>query len=1108
MAGLTLESVISRYGKAAKDKLVAVAVRGEPEDQLRGPVEKLLADLAALCRLDPAALVVVGESSLADLKTRPDFAVSYRHGLVGFVELKAPGKGADPRRFKNPHDKEQWRKLQALPNLIYSDGDSFSLWRNGELVGQVVHLTGDIGTSGTALSAPPQLLALFQDFFSWAPVPPRSAKQLAEVTARLCRLLRAEVAEQLDRADPTLTGLYDDWRHLLFPEATHEEFADGYAQTVTFGLLLARAQGVSLAGGLDGAAKKLADRHSLIGKALEVLTDPVVRDASLATSVATLSRVLGTVDWPTISRGETDVWLYFYEDFLAEYDNALRRRTGSYYTPVEVVRAMTGLVDEVLRDRLNLHDGLASNSVTLIDPALGTGTFLLEVLRVIAERIAEDRGDGAVPAGVSAVLSRLVGFEIQLGPFAVAQLRLLAELADLGAHDLPEGSLRTYVTNTLANPFVEEQGFGSWYEPIARSRRAANKIKREEPVLVVLGNPPYKSKSRGKGGWIESGNKDVGQRAPLADFIPPSGWGVGAHVKHLYDPYVYFWRWATWKVFDHHPEARRGVVCFITLSGFLDGPGFQRMRDYLRRTADQIWVIDCTPEGHQADTNTRIFQGVQQPVCIVLAARDESTTADQPARVRFRSLPKGQRTDKFTALGAVTLAGEGWLDCPDDWRAPFLPPGGEQWNSFPSLDDLLRYSGSGTMPGRTWVIAPDQETLGQRWHALTTAKPVDKPMLLSEHKDRQVNTVLSDALPGFPATRTPIGNETGPCPPAVRIGYRSFDRQWIIPDKRLINRPNPTLWSVRSEQQIYLTAPHDIAPTGGPAVTFTGEVPDLHHYHGRGGRAYPLWLDRDGLASNVVPGLLELLTRTYGNPVRPADLFAYLAAVLAHPAFPATFAEDLSTPGIRVPLTADPDLFRRAVETGERVLWLHSYGQRYHDPAAGRPRRSPRLDRDAAPKVLAGHPIPSDPDRMPDGRLGYDADKHELIVGAGRIGNVTPRMRAYEVSGVNVLDKWFSYRRRTRERPVIGDRRVSALNDVQLDHWPDDYTIELIDLLNVLGLLIDLEPAQAATLADVLAEPLVAVPVLEQAGVLPVAPAARKVAKTAAPSPDDPAPLW
>lgn len=1109
MSGTGLAVAISRYGKAAKEKLAAIAVRGEPEDQLRNPTERLLADLAALCQLDTAALVVVGESSLSDLKTRPDFAVSYRQGLIGFIELKAPGKGADPRRFKTAHDKEQWRKLQALPNLIYSDGDSFSLWRDGELVSHV-HLSGDIYTSGAGLSAPPQLLALFHDFFSWAPIPPRNARQLAEVSARLCRLLRAEVTEQLDQADPTLTGLFADWRNLLFPEATHEQFADGYAQAVTFGLLLARAQGVSLAGGLDAAAKKLTATHSLIGTALRVLTDPVVKDNALATSVATISRVLSTVEWPTISKGEPDVWLYFYEDFLAEYDSALRRKTGSYYTPVEVVRAMTRLVDEALRDRLDLHEGLANNAVTLIDPALGTGTFLLEVVRVIAERIAEDRGEGAVPAGITAALSRLIGFEIQLGPFAVAQLRILAELAGLGAGVLPEGSLRTYVTDTLGNPFVEEQGLGSFYEPIARSRRAANRIKREEPVLVVLGNPPYKDKSHGKGGWIEAGNPNVGQTAPLADFLPPANWGVGAHVKHLYNPYVYFWRWATWKVFDHHPQAGRGVVCFITVAGFLDGPGFQRMRDYLRRTADQIWVIDCSPDGHQADTNTRIFQGVQQPVCIVLAVRDGSTTADEPAPVRFRSLPKGLRADKFTALGVVSLAGEGWQECADDWRAPFLPSGDDQWASFPSLDDLLRYSGSGTMPGRTWVIAPDQWTLGQRWHALTTAKPADKPDLLSEHKrDRRVDTALSDGLPGFPAIRTPIGDEAGPCPSAVRVGYRSFDRQWIIPDKRLINQPNPTLWSVRSGHQLYLTALQRTSPTSGPAVTFTAEMPDLDHYKGSfGGRAYPLWLDRDGLATNLVPGLPEHLAGVYGSAVRAPDLFAYLAAVLAHPAFTATFADDLSTPGLRVPLTADPDQFRRAVEVGARVLWLHSYGQRFDDAAAGRPRRSPRLAPNAAPKVLAGHGIPSDPDRMPDGRLGYDADKRELIVGEGRIGNVTREMRDYEVSGVNVLDKWFSYRRRSRERPVIGDRRVSALNSIQLDHWPDDYTTELIDLLNVLGLLIELEPAQAALLDEIVAGPLITVDALEKAGVLPVAPEARKVAKAVALSPDDPVPLW
>jgi hypothetical protein len=155
--------------------------------------------------------------------------VSYVHTLVGFIEVKAPGIGADPRRFKRRHDKDQWAKLRALPNLIYTDGQAFSLWRDGELVGDIVKLEGDLLGDGE-VTAPSTLLVLFEDFLGWNPDPPRSPKQLAETSARLCRLLRDEVAEQLARRDSTLVDLAADWRHLLFPDATDEQFADSYAQ--------------------------------------------------------------------------------------------------------------------------------------------------------------------------------------------------------------------------------------------------------------------------------------------------------------------------------------------------------------------------------------------------------------------------------------------------------------------------------------------------------------------------------------------------------------------------------------------------------------------------------------------------------------------------------------------------------------------------------------------------------------------------------------------------------------------------------------------------------------------------------------------------------------
>src|SRR5438132_14004585 len=137
--------------------------------------------------------------------------------------------------------------------------------------------------------------------------------------------------------------------------------------------------------------------------------------------------------------------------------------------------------------------------------------------------------------------------------------------------------------------------------------------------------------------------------------MPPADWGVGAHAKHLRNLYIYFWRWATWKVFDHDPQASTGIVCFITVAGFLNGPGFQKMRDYLRRTADAIWVIDCSPEGHQPEINTRIFQGVQQPVCIVLVARSAQADPDTAAAVRYTALPEGRREEKFVALGKLAL---------------------------------------------------------------------------------------------------------------------------------------------------------------------------------------------------------------------------------------------------------------------------------------------------------------------------------------------------------------------------------------------------------------------------------------------------------------------
>jgi hypothetical protein len=1088
LASKTVAAAVSTFGANTKSKLASVAIVGAPEDQLRGPLEILLHDLAEIAGFPSGAVHLVGETTLSHLKTRPDYAVTVRNALVGFIEVKAPGKGADPRQFqKNTHDADQWDKLKSLPNLIYTDGNSFSLWRDGKLEDKIVQLDGNIESSGAQLSAPGTLLPLIASFLQWNPIPPKTPDKLAEISARLCRLLRDEVVEEMGLGNPGLTALAIDWRKLLFPDADDAQFADGYAQAVTFGLLVARARGIKLSKGIEPAAQELRKTNSLIGAALRILTDDAANQDALKTSLGTLTRVLDEVHWPTITKDKPDAWLYFYEDFLEVYDNNLRKRTGSYYTPPEVVYAMVNLVDEALRGPLfERSTGFASTDVIVADPAVGTGTFLLGILRRIAAIVSEEQGPGAVRAAIETAAQRIIGFEIQFGPFAVAQLRLIAEMHALmkSAKEPtpPIPDLRLFITDTLGNPFAEEQYLPQMMQPVAKSRQDANKIKKGQPITVVIGNPPYKEKAEGRGGWIESGTK--GHEAPLDRWKPPPEWGVGAHVKHLKNLYVYFWRWATWKVFGSGlaastglPEKdEEGIVCFITVAGFLNGPGFERMRDDLRRTCSEIWVIDCSPEGHQPEVATRIFQAVQQPVCIVLAARKLGKASNKPAIVRFHALQRGRRKEKFDALAMLSLKDSDWVDCLSDWRAPFLPAATGIWAEFLALKDLFIYDGSGVMPGRTWIIAPDRESLNARWTKLTNEKDAEnKELLFHPHEggDRTLTKASKSGLTGHEYRAESVDNDHKSAIGPTRYGFRTFDRQWIIPDARLINRPNPTLWNTHSARQVYLTALEAHSPSSGPAVTFTGLIPDLHHYKGSfGGRAHPLWRDAAADQSNIHPELLTHLAEIYGQPVTAEDVFAYVAAVMAHPAFTARFKADLVQPGLRLPFTADATLFAEAAALGREVIWLHCYGERFADPKANRPKQAPRLAKEQAPTIPADGGIPTAPEPLPD-TMDYDAGKRRLRIGKGYIQNVTPEMWTYEVSGVKVLWHWFSYRCRDRSRPIIGDRRPpSPLGDIQPENWLAEYTTDLLDLLHVLGRLIALEPAQADLLDRICAHQL------------------------------------
>lgn len=1089
MSNSKLASAISAFGAEVKAKLSNPAATGQPEDQLRAPMETLIKKLAEAVGQPEGLTQLVGETKHAETGSRPDYSVTVNNALTGFIELKAPGKGANPKKFTNEHDKGQWTKFQRLPNLLYSDGNAFSLWRDGERQGPIVELDGDVEEAGAKLAAPDTLLALIHDFLTWTPIVPKSARELAPLAARLCRFLRDETLDAMQHPASPLLDLAEDWHLTLLPDASHERFADNYAQAVTFGFLMARSRGLALDGDLDRIAKKLG-LDTLIGAALRSLSETA---AVPSASIKALTRILGVVEWNQISKGDPEAWLYFYETFLEVYDNKLRKLTGSYYTPPEVVTAMVRLADEALKapGRFGIHRGLAAPNVHIADPAMGSGTYLLALVRHIAAEIELDQGSGAVAGAMAETVKRLYGFELQFGAFAVAQLRLIAEMLEIGATATPQ----MFVTDTLGDPYEQDETGTGIGRQLSRSRVAANKIKQQQPITVVIGNPPYKNEAKGKGSWIENGGGN--RRAPFNDWTPPPEWKAGAHAKHLRNLYVYFWRWAAWKVFeqgtggrDRDPpvgERLSGLVCYITVAGFLNGPGFQKMRSDLRRDCNEIWVIDCSPEGHQPEVGTRIFEGVQHPVCIVLASRSPAFDPAVPAKVRFRTLKPGHRREKFDELASISLADQGWSDAAAEWRAPFLPEFTGGWADFVPLDEVVGYSGPGVKPGRTWVIAPDARSLSNRWKRLIEEPSPEERASFFENKpgDRHIAKAAKafdgqhGALKSIEAlleerkhssTKAEAEQALTILPP-IRYGFRSFDRQWIIPDSRIIDRHRPELWVADGKWQIYLTALMAHSPTAGPAATVTALVPDQHHYKGSfGGSVFALWKNAEATQTNITDTAIATLSKQYGSAVDPVDIFAYVAALLANPAYTDAHRADLIRPGLRVPLTADKTLFDEAAALGREVIWLHTFGERM---AEGRPAGEPRLPEDRRPYVPNDGAIPSTSEGFPD-TLEYEPENRRLKVGEGHIDNGTPGMWAYEVSGKNVLRQWFSYRKKNRERPQIGDRRQpSPLADMKPPHWLPEYTSELLNVLNVLGLLIELEPKQADLLKRIEEGPLI-----------------------------------
>ena len=873
--------------------------------------------------------------------------------------------------------------------------------------------------------------------------------------------------------------LASEWRQFFFPTADDAQFADAYAQTVTYAMLLARLSGAAKLEPAE-AAKTLNKGNGLLAETLKLLGQDGAR-AELRVGFELLQRSLEALQPATFLKTKPDLWLYFYEDFLAAYDPQLRKDYGVYYTPREVVELQVRLASELLDKRFNKKLGFADDGVVFIDPAVGTGTYLVAAIKNALDKVRAKSGVGQVAPRAAHLAEHMLGFEILVGPYAVAHLRLTQALEGAMNENLAQGEppsmlqgrLKVYLADTLESPEkAPPGGLDLTHRALTQEHEAARKIKKDGEILVCLGNPPYDRQhieegdtaTQRKGGWVRFGDQVKGGAKPqeqlrppiFEDFLEPARRaGTGVHLKNLYNDYVYFWRWALWRLFEQ--QNCGGIVTFITASSYLAGPGFIGMREVMRRTFDELWILDLGGDNHGTRKSPNVFN-IETPVAVAVGVRGSYSAPDMPAKVHYaRILGDTPQAKRDQLKGVVDLTHLAWKPCPDDWHAPFLPVGKGNFFEWAALSDLMPLALNGAQFKRHWPIGETEDVLSARWQALMGAKPAQRATLFRETKGWKITKTVGGTLPGAGEPSIYAASALTKRPAAIKYSYRSFDRHLALYDFRLGDRLRPSLYRLHGDTQLYFTTLLMGALSNGPALVAAAAIPDLHHFRGSlGGRGViPLYRDAAATEPNVTAGLLERLGNEYGATPSEVDLAAYLYAVLGGQSYTQRFWNELETPGPRVPLTKDRGTFSEAVAHGRRLIWLHTYAHRLQGDGRGAEVPSGNA------KSSKG--VSTDPARYPE-VYEYDHASRELRVGDGRFGPVEPDVWEFEVSGLKVVQSWLGYRMRNR-----AGKKSSALDDIRPERWTPRMTDDLLELLWVLEATLKMEPELSMTLDKIVA---------------------------------------
>ena len=903
----------------------------------------------------------------------PDYILTKKDIPVGFIEAKDIGD-KDLKGAKKTGNKEQFDRYKAsLNNLIFTDYLDFHLYRDGEFITKIA--IGEVTETGIK-SLPENFLTftnLIKDFCTHIGQTIKSPKKLAEMMAGKARLLsgvieKALMSDEINQENSTLKDQMGAFKKILIHDITPKEFADVYAQTIAYGMFAARLHDPDLATfSRQEAAELIPKSNPFLRKLFGYIAGPDIDDRIkwivdnlveifLACNVGEILKNYGK------STKMEDPIIHFYETFLSEYDPKLRKARGVWYTPAPVVNFIVRAVDDILKTEFDLPQGLADNSKTkikvdvqgkqveqevhkvqILDPAAGTGTFLAEVIKHIHNKFVGQQGIWSNYVETH-LLPRLNGFELLMASYAMAHLQLDLLLTETGYKTTNNQRFRVYLTNSLEEKHPDTGTlFASW---LSAEANEANYIKRDTPVMCVIGNPPYSGISSNNGEWI---NKLI------EDYKYIDGVHFNERKHWLNDDYVKFLRYG-----QHFIEKNgSGVLAFINPHGFLDNPTFRGMRWNLLKTYDKIYTIDLhgnskkketAPDGN-ADVN--VFD-IMQGVSINIFVKTGKKKANELGKVFHFDL-YGKREMKYDFLSDSSLKSVNFQELKPEKPFLFFVPknnkGSKEYEKGFRVDELFSVNVTGVVTARdSFVIDFEKPILKKRMEEFSDINFTDDSIRRKFFGNKKEGKYLAGDSRGWKMVEARKTIQSFNHNDIIqKIAYRLFDDRYIYYHSSMVDWGREKfMYHFINKDNVGIDLCRQLVTDEYSHIFVTNKIVDDSFVSNKSrerGYVFPLYLYPDNpeqqiiiqtaeripnLNTEIIKQIAEKLGLTFTNEKEttentfaPIDILDYIYAVLHSLTYREKYKEFLKIDFPRVPYPKDQNTFWQLVKLGEEIRQIH-----------------------------------------------------------------------------------------------------------------------------------------------------------------------------------------